>query len=73
MRIVFLIGFSLVLTACSLTPSRYAHKQDFTPEAKDISTLAEPIPKEEPRSVLGNPASYKVLGKEYHVLKTAEG
>ncbi|MFY9178560.1 MAG: septal ring lytic transglycosylase RlpA family protein, partial [Venatoribacter sp.] len=42
-------------------------------EAKDISTLAEPIPKEEPRSVLGNPASYKVLGKEYHVLKTAEG
>jgi rare lipoprotein A len=31
------------------------------------------VPRHEPRSARGNPASYEVLGRRYHVLPTAEG
>lgn len=51
---------------------RYDHEQDFTPKAiEDVLTLPEPTPKDEPRSVLGNPKSYKVLGKTYEVMTDA--
>jgi len=64
----------MFLAGCSSAPSRYQHVQDFTPEPiTDVSTLQEPTPKLEPRSAMGNPASYKVLGKEYQVMDSAIG
>jgi len=39
----------------------------------DIAAIPEPIPKAEPRSTLGNPAFYDVLGKRYFVLPTSVG
>lgn len=38
-----------------------------------IATIPDPIPSPEPRSERGNPASYTVLGKTYHVADTANG
>lgn len=39
----------------------------------DVSQIPEPVPRAEPRSRYGNPASYTVLGRTYHVLDTAVG
>jgi rare lipoprotein A len=51
---------------------RYEHDQDYTPKPiDDVLSLPEPTPKDEPRSVLGNPKSYKVLGKTYEILSDA--
>ena len=39
----------------------------------DISKLQEPIPRAEPKSRYGNRESYKVLGKKYFVMDSANG
>ncbi len=39
----------------------------------DVSNLPEPVPREEPLSRYGNRSPYTVLGKSYHVMKSAEG
>jgi rare lipoprotein A len=39
----------------------------------DIAAILEPIPKAEPRSALGNPPFYDVLGKRYFVLPSSVG
>lgn len=39
----------------------------------DTRSVTEPIPRNEPRSRYGNPASYVVLGREYRLLPTSEG
>lgn len=77
---LFILLAALVLAACSTpakkssTPSRYQHKQDFTPSKNvDVHKLKEPIPQYEPLSRRGNPQSYEVWGKRYSVMKSAEG
>ncbi|MCD8523387.1 MAG: septal ring lytic transglycosylase RlpA family protein [Saccharospirillaceae bacterium] len=68
---LLLLTLILALTGC--TTSRYQHANDFTPVAvTDIHALPEPEPKTEPRSSMGNPRSYKVLGKEYQVMDSAD-
>lgn len=70
MRISLIALVSLLLiSACSSTNSRYQHADDFTPEAiANIEAIPDPEPVSEPRSALGNPASYKVLGKRYETI-----
>ncbi len=47
---------------------------DSAPEhALDISGIAEPTPRSEPRAAYGNRSPYTVLGKSYRVLPSAEG
>lgn len=63
---------SLLLAGCSSTPSRYQHKNDFTPGAiADVKALVEPTPKAEPKSTMGNAPSYRVRGKTYQVMPSA--
>ena len=65
---------ALLLAGCSSTPSRYQHDQDFTPSPlTEQHEMTEPEPRIEPRSAMGNPASYKVFGKEYRVMDSAVG
>lgn len=73
MRLGFLALITLALiSACSSNKSRYQHADDFTPEAiANVEAIADPIPVSEPRSALGNPDSYKVLGKRYEVMNDA--
>jgi len=66
----------IVLGGCSTsTPSsRYAIAQDRAPEHDiDARHIPDAVPKREPRSRHGNPASYVVLGKRYHVMASANG
>jgi rare lipoprotein A len=39
----------------------------------DLDNISEPVPRVEPRSRSGNPASYVVFGKRYHTLQSSEG
>ena len=39
----------------------------------DVSGVGDAVPKDEPRSKYGNPESYEVFGKRYHVLDDARG
>jgi rare lipoprotein A len=53
---------------------RYRDSSDSVPgDIPDISTLAEPVPKIEPRSLYGNKSPYTVLGHTYRVLPSARG
>lgn len=53
---------------------RYHHKTDSPPaDARDVTTLPEPVPKLEPLSPYGNPETYTVWGSTYKVLSSAEG
>jgi rare lipoprotein A len=63
------ILFSCVLAACSMGV------RDGPPENTDYdwSKIPDATPKVEAKSRYGNPANYEVLGKEYHVMKSAKG
>lgn len=53
---------------------RYRDASDSVPAGSfDVSKLAEPVPKLEPRSRYGNKSPYTVRGHTYHVLPTARG
>ncbi|MEZ5500299.1 MAG: septal ring lytic transglycosylase RlpA family protein [Steroidobacteraceae bacterium] len=39
----------------------------------DVAAIPDAVPKSEPRSKFGNPASYEVFGRRYYVLDTAAG
>ena len=43
------------------------------PPPADIASIPDAVPRVEPRSALGNPPFYDVLGKRYFVLASAEG
>lgn len=43
------------------------------PGSVDVSSVPDAVPKVEPRSKYGNPASYVVLGKRYYVMNDSKG
>ncbi|TAM60610.1 MAG: septal ring lytic transglycosylase RlpA family protein [Rhodanobacter sp.] len=55
--------------------SRYRDSTDSVPGGPppDVGKLAEPIPRNEPRSLYGNKSPYTVRGRIYHVLPSARG
>ncbi|RDS79777.1 septal ring lytic transglycosylase RlpA family protein [Dyella psychrodurans] len=55
--------------------SRYRDGADSIPDGPppDLSTIPEPVPKTESRSLYGNKSPYTVLGRTYTVLPTARG
>lgn len=74
-----LLGLAMVsalLGACGVTgPSETGFgRGDGPPEqAVDLSAIADAVPKPEPRSRSGNPASYEVRGVTYHVMDQGNG
>lgn len=78
-------AFVLALGACQASGSRSAGQglpvtgeaalKDGPPEhiPFDLSQLPDPIPVNEPKSATGNPPSYRVNGKTYHTLESAQG
>ncbi len=68
-----------LLTSCSTSQkhsssSRYAQSQDSAPDrAVDVADVKDAIPRVEPKSRYGNPASYVVFGKRYHTLASSAG
>jgi rare lipoprotein A len=70
----------LILTLCcaglsACGGSSYVfEEQDSAPrEHRDLSSVPDAVPRDEPRSRYGNPASYEVLGKRYHVMESSAG
>ena len=72
-RITFILLSCLLLFSCGrvdkvLTPSYSA------PEKKiDVTKIPNAVPKIEPKSRYGNPASYVVFGKRYYVMDSSRG
>ena len=66
---------AVVLSSCSTSgTSRYSQRHDSAPGQRvDVSHVADAVPRTEPKSRYGNPASYVVLGKRYHTLSSNAG
>ncbi len=66
-----------LITGCTLTPSWIFDRSkvgDGAPAGgMNISQIRDAVPKAEPRSRSGNPSSYTVLGKTYHVMSNSHG
>ena len=72
---------AMLLDGCSLVSRRAASPPGPTPipapppgaPPADLLAVPDAVPRVEPRSRLGNPPFYDVLGHRYYVLPTAEG
>jgi rare lipoprotein A len=77
MRNAVALGMALLLAACGSTARRDApsvpERSQPPPPPRNIADIPDAVPRIEPRSTRGNPASYEVFGKRYHLLATAEG
>lgn len=67
----------LFLSGCGSLPTGgggFFSRQDSAPaHAVDVSNVTDAIPRVEPHSRYGNPESYVVFGKRYHVKKSSIG
>jgi rare lipoprotein A len=80
-RLAWLLA-PLVLAGCSTLPRAAprsapppsaAPSVPAPPSATDLAAIPDAIPRAEPRSRYGNPATYEVFGRRYAVLASAEG
>ena len=68
--ILAVAAIAVVLSACG----RPASVDDGAPRATvDVASVADAVPKVEPKSRYGNPASYAVYGKRYYPLNASDG
>lgn len=77
LRVWFVVGtFLLFVSACSQRKSDLymPHVKDSGPgKHVDVSSIPEPTPRHEPRTIAGNKSPYKILGKTYHIMTSPEG
>jgi len=75
-RVITLAPVALLVSllgACS-NYSDFPVIRDSAPDHHvDISAVSDAVPRYEKRSPYGNPESYEVYGKRYHILDTSEG
>jgi rare lipoprotein A len=67
----FLAAMLLALTACAPFPSQPDHGPVQAP--RDLTQVPDAVPRDEPRSRYGNPASYEVNGKTFALLPDCKG
>ncbi len=68
-----LIVMAFQLSGCSSMVSRHKSRDCAPPFPVDMSKVKPCVPKVEPKSRCGNPASYVVFGKRYYVQDTNQG
>jgi rare lipoprotein A len=61
------------LSACGGSSYVFEEQDSAPSEHRDLSNVPDAVPRDEPRSRYGNPASYEVLGKRYHVMESSAG
>ena len=63
-----------IMTLIGCSSSRYAMRQDRAPQYDvNVNNVPNAVPRVEPRSKYGNPASYVVRGRRYQVMQAARG
>jgi hypothetical protein len=74
------LALCVVSVGCSLSPTRHVpspQRPSPTPVTAappiDPAAIADAVPRNEPRSMHGNPAFYTVFGKRYFVRSSANG
>lgn len=79
MRLIFISAILLLISACGgreqSRPSAGKYYSDDGPplDHRDDHIIADAVPRIEPKSRSGNPKSYTVFGKRYHVLDESKG
>ncbi len=69
---IVLLALALAMEGCGNLVVR--EEQDSGPARPvDVAHIAEPVPREEPRTAAGNKTPYRVLGKTYHLMPNPEG
>jgi rare lipoprotein A len=72
---LYLAGLAFIaicFTACT-TKGPLEPADDAPPNPRDVSGIPNAVPRNEPLSRYGNPASYVVYGKRYHTLSSSKG
>ncbi|GMQ76372.1 MAG: septal ring lytic transglycosylase RlpA family protein [Gammaproteobacteria bacterium] len=67
--VLVLLTGTIVLSACGRAPT----VDGPPPGSIDVASIPDAVPRVEPRSRYGNPASYTVYGKRYYTLKASTG
>lgn len=65
--------YLLMLLLVGCTGDRRYHAGDGPGVPIDVASIQEVVPRNEPRSRYGNPASYVVNGRRYHVMESGRG
>jgi rare lipoprotein A len=71
-RLAWLALVSAGLAACS-TDKVFEPRDSAPANPRDVSSVPDAIPRADPLSRYGNPASYMVYGKRYHTLASSQG
>jgi rare lipoprotein A len=64
---------AVLLSSCGVRGPGLLEERDGPGDMRDVSHVPDAVPRVEPLSRGGNPASYVVLGKRYHTLKSSKG
>lgn len=72
-KIVLLVIFCAGLSACGGSSYIFEEQDSAPEERRDLSNIPDAVPRDEPRSRYGNPNSYEVFGKRYHVMESSAG
>lgn len=71
-QIINILLFTLLLQSCGGGSTVQSNQTDSAPHtSRDVSDVPNAVPKDEPRSRYGNPESYVVFGKRYHVMASS--
>lgn len=73
MRKIILTLCCASLGACGGSSYVFDDEDSAPSERRDLSSIPDAVPRDEPRSRYGNPSSYEVLGKRYQVMPTSTG
>lgn len=71
-RSLLLFPVLLALWSCGVDPV-IDTQGDGAPQDIDVSTIPDPVPRHEPYSRYGNPATYTVAGRTYSVMNNSSG
>lgn len=73
-RLISTLCLALLATSCSIRPPSLPGGGDGAPTQRlDPERIADAVPRAEPRSKRGNPASYVVRGHRYYTLASSRG
>jgi len=71
-RLIAFVIVALLVNSCATRKPDGMHDHA-PPDPKNLSNIGNAVPRAEPPSKYGNPATYVVFGKRYHTLSSSKG